>query len=115
MNDSHVGPTPTAPGFMGPGPKAGPTVFGPAKVIPTIPGPVAPLVNTRPVNTIDKPANEFSMNSAIKAHGHLTEAEKRGVEIIPKLLSSYFRIIRRKVEDTVPKACVAFLIKAAKD
>jgi len=99
---------------MAPGPKA-PMVFGPVKVNPVIAGPVAPVPVARPNVPADKPINDFSMNQAIKAHGHLTEAEKRGVDIISKLLSSYFRIIRKKVEDTVPKACVAFLVKAAKD
>jgi hypothetical protein len=38
-----------------------------------------------------------------------------GIEIIPRLMQSYFKIIRRKIEDTVPKACVAFLVKASKE
>lgn len=38
-----------------------------------------------------------------------------GVELIPRLMQSYYRIIRRKIEDTVPKACVAFMVKASKD
>lgn len=38
-----------------------------------------------------------------------------GVDLIPRLMQSYYRVIRKKVEDTVPKACVAFLVKASKE
>lgn len=103
ITESRPMPTPAAPGFIAPGSKVVPTVFGPGKINPVVPAPAA--ANPQPVEK-----NEFSVNTAIKAQGHLTEAEKRGVEIIPKLLQSYFRIIRRKIEDTVPKACVAFLV-----
>lgn len=41
--------------------------------------------------------------------------ERLGLDIIPRLLSAYFKIIRKKIEDTVPKAIVAFLINASKD
>lgn len=51
----------------------------------------------------------------IKPQGQLTESEKLGVDLIPRLMQSYYRIIRKKVEDTVPKACVAFLVKASKE
>jgi len=30
-------------------------------------------------------------------------------------MSAYYRVIRKKVEDTVPKACIAFLVKASKE
>ena len=45
----------------------------------------------------------------------MTEAEKLGVELIPRLMQAYFIIIRKKVEDTVPKAIVAFFVKASKE
>ena len=56
-----------------------------------------------------------SVPEQIRAAGPLTEAEKLGVDLIPRLMQSYFKIIRKKVEDTVPKACVAFLVKASKE
>jgi hypothetical protein len=41
--------------------------------------------------------------------------ERLGLDIIPRFLSAYYKIIRKKIEDTVPKAIVAFLINASKD
>lgn len=38
-----------------------------------------------------------------------------GVDLIPRLMQSYYRVIRKKIEDTVPKAIVAFLVKASKE
>lgn len=38
-----------------------------------------------------------------------------GVDLIPRLMQSYYRVIRKKIEDMVPKAIVAFLVKASKE
>ena len=45
----------------------------------------------------------------------MSEAEKMGIELIPRLTQAYYRIVRTKVEDSVPKACVAFLVKASRE
>ena len=51
----------------------------------------------------------------ISATGPLTKAEELGIDLIPRLMASYYRIILTKVKDTVPKAIVAFLVTASKE
>lgn len=72
-------------------------------------GPQAPPVNQ------GRPQNPGAVPESIKAQGPLSEAEKMGVDLIPRLMQSYYRVIRKKIEDTVPKAIVAFLVKASKE
>lgn len=61
------------------------------------------------------PGPAGAVPGSIKAQGPLSEAEKMGVDLIPRLMQSYYRVIRKKIEDMVPKAIVAFLVKASKE
>ncbi|CAK8685580.1 unnamed protein product [Clavelina lepadiformis] len=45
----------------------------------------------------------------------LTAREKRDVEVIRRLISSYFLIVRKNIQDSVPKAAMHFLVNFVKD
>lgn len=59
------------------------------------------------------PAFKDGVPERLVAEGPLSEAEKLGVDLIPRLMTAYYRVIRKKIEDSVPKACIAFLVKAS--
>jgi dynamin 1-like protein len=52
---------------------------------------------------------------SIKAGGPASEKEKFEIELIHNLLSSYFNIVRKNVQDAVPKAIMHFLVNASKE
>lgn len=45
----------------------------------------------------------------------LSEKEKRDCDVIERLIKSYFYIIRKSIQDTVPKAIMHFLVNYVKD
>ena len=45
----------------------------------------------------------------------LTAREQRDCEIIERLIKSYFLIVRKNIQDSVPKAIMHFLVNDAKD
>ena len=45
----------------------------------------------------------------------LTSREKRDCEVIERLIKSYFLIVRKNIQDTVPKAIMHFLVNFVKD
>lgn len=45
----------------------------------------------------------------------LTEEEQQELEILRKLIESYFDIVRKRVQDMVPKAIITFLVKRSKE
>lgn len=106
----NIGPNRGPGGPGGPGPNQQPPHGAPGG-----PGPQG-APNVPPVNAGRDPRqNPGSVPDSIKAQGPLSEAEKMGVDLIPRLMQSYYRVIRKKIEDTVPKAIVAFLVKASKE
>lgn len=98
------GPRQGPPGPPGPGGPGGPG--GPQGGPPGQGGPQGPG---------DPRRYQESVPDVLKAQGPLSEAERLGCEIIPRLMSAYYRVIRKKIEDSVPKACIAFLVKASKE
>jgi len=45
----------------------------------------------------------------------LSEREQRDCEVIERLIKSYFYIVRKSIQDTVPKAIMHFLVNFVKD
>eukprot|EP01130_Rhizamoeba_saxonica_P011024 TRINITY_DN4561_c1_g2_i1.p1 TRINITY_DN4561_c1_g2~~TRINITY_DN4561_c1_g2_i1.p1 ORF type:complete len:343 (+),score=74.18 TRINITY_DN4561_c1_g2_i1:48-1076(+) len=46
----------------------------------------------------------------IRFHGNLNEEEKYTMDVIQKLISSYFNIVRKNIEDAIPKAVMHLLV-----
>lgn len=45
----------------------------------------------------------------------MTEDQRQELEILKRLLDSYFNIVRKRVQDMVPKAIITFLVQKSKD
>merc|ERR1712020_36170 len=45
----------------------------------------------------------------------LSEREKRDCEVIERLIKSYFYIVRKSIQDSVPKAIMHFLVSYVKN
>lgn len=58
-----------------------------------------------------------SMNGKVRVSKSewMTEEERQELEILKKLLESYFDIVRKRVQDMVPKAIITFLVQKSKD
>lgn len=62
-------------------------------------------------------------NSDDQTQGHirvsnmdlLSDEEKQELEILRTLLESYFNIVRKRIQDMVPKAIITFLVQRSKD
>ncbi|KAI1305914.1 Dynamin-1-like protein [Halotydeus destructor] len=63
----------------------------------------------KPVNLLP----EVPYSSALTRK--LTPREQRDCEVIERLIKSYFLIIRKSIQDTVPKAIMHFLVNFVKD
>ncbi|XP_060516978.1 dynamin-1-like protein isoform X2 [Cylas formicarius] len=70
----------------------------------------------RSVLSPDKPVNllpQVPINS--NSFRKLSENEEHDCEIIERLIKSYFYIVRKSIQDTVPKAIMHFLVNFVKD
>lgn len=59
-----------------------------------------------------------NLTSAVDADSagyQLSEKEQRDCKIIEKLIKSYFFIVRKSIQDTVPKAIMHFLVNYVQD
>lgn len=64
------------------------------------------------------PADEMSGVSGhlrVSKPEWMTEEERQELEILRALLDSYFNIVRKRVQDMVPKAIITFLVQRSKD
>ncbi|XP_061394246.1 dynamin-1-like protein [Musca vetustissima] len=62
----------------------------------------------KPVNLLpDVPANQGSRR--------LTDKEQKDCDVIERLIKSYFYIVRKSIQDSVPKAVMHFLVNHVKD
>lgn len=62
----------------------------------------------KPVNLLP----DVPMNTASRK---LTDKEQRDCDVIERLIKSYFYIIRKSIQDSVPKAIMHFLVNFVKD
>ncbi|XP_053662033.1 dynamin-1-like protein isoform X1 [Anopheles marshallii] len=66
------------------------------------------LSPTKPVNLLpDVPMNHSSRK--------LTDKEQKDCDVIERLIKSYFYIVRKSIQDSVPKAIMHFLVNFVKD
>uniref|UniRef100_A0AAG5D9L1 dynamin GTPase n=1 Tax=Anopheles atroparvus TaxID=41427 RepID=A0AAG5D9L1_ANOAO len=66
------------------------------------------LSPTKPVNLLpDVPINHSSRK--------LTDKEQKDCDVIERLIKSYFYIVRKSIQDSVPKAIMHFLVNFVKD
>jgi len=69
-------------------------------------------------NSKAKPKKKTSLDSVpmtIKAEGVLSEREVVETELIKSLMESYFNIVRKNTQDTIPKSIMHFLVASSKD
>lgn len=66
-----------------------------------------PLSPVKPVNLLPEVPTSTSRK--------LTPKEQRDCEVIERLIRSYFLIVRKSIQDTVPKAIMHFLVNYVKD
>ena len=71
---------------------------------PTANGPATP---GKPVNLLPEVPSQPGRK--------LSEREQRDCEVIERLIKSYFYIVRKSIQDTVPKAIMHFLVNYVKD
>eukprot|EP00088_Acartia_fossae_P032522 TRINITY_DN33296_c0_g1_i10.p1 TRINITY_DN33296_c0_g1~~TRINITY_DN33296_c0_g1_i10.p1 ORF type:complete len:760 (-),score=185.56 TRINITY_DN33296_c0_g1_i10:935-3214(-) len=71
------------------------------------PGPQNVISPVKPVNLLP----EIPIQSGRK----LNEREQRDCEVIERLIKSYFYIVRKSIQDSVPKAVMHFLVNFVKD
>lgn len=62
-----------------------------------------------------KPVNFLPSIPATSSSRTLSEKEKRDCDVIERLIKSYFYIVRKSIQDTVPKAIMHFLVNFVKD
>ena len=85
--------------------------------LPDTATPVKALASGHPVSQSPmKPVNllpEVPMSTSLSRK--LSPREQRDCEVIERLIKSYFLIIRKSIQDTVPKAIMHFLVNFVKD
>lgn len=73
-------------------------------------------IDPRTVLSPDKPVNllpQVPLDG--RTHRNLSPNEEHDCEIIERLIRSYFYIVRKSIQDTVPKAVMHFLVNYVKD
>ncbi|XP_037539560.1 dynamin-1-like protein isoform X1 [Nematolebias whitei] len=75
------------------------------KVVPQPPPPASPQ-RGHAVNLLDVP---------VPVSRKLSAREQRDCEVIERLIKSYFLIVRKNIQDSVPKAVMHFLVNHVKD
>ncbi|XP_076245573.1 dynamin related protein 1 isoform X2 [Calliopsis andreniformis] len=73
-----------------------------------------PIIEVQKASPQQKPVNllpEVPMQTSRK----LSEREQRDCDVIERLIKSYFYIVRKSIQDSVPKAVMHFLVNYVKD
>lgn len=79
--------------------------------------PVSPQMNGAPENkmlTPQKPVNLLP-EVPIQTSRKLSEREQHDCDVIERLIKSYFYIVRKSIQDSVPKAVMHFLVNYVQD
>ncbi|KAI4466153.1 dynamin [Holotrichia oblita] len=76
---------------------------------------VSPEFDTKSVLSPVKPVNLLPQVPNTSNFRKLSENEEHDCEIIERLIKSYFYIVRKSIQDTVPKAVMHFLVNYVKD
>lgn len=92
--------------MIGAGDPAMPDTSTPVKSVPSSMITQSPM---KPVNLLP----EVPMTTSLSRK--LSPREQRDCEVIERLIKSYFLIIRKSIQDTVPKAIMHFLVNFVKD
>lgn len=74
-----------------------------------------PTHNPQNVLSPQKPVNFLPSIPSTTSSRSLSEKEKRDCDVIERLIKSYFYIVRKSIQDTVPKAIMHFLVNFVKD
>ncbi|KAK9692630.1 Dynamin central region [Popillia japonica] len=78
-------------------------------------GDATPEIDTKSVLSPVKPVNLLPQVPNTSNFRKLSENEEHDCEIIERLIKSYFYIVRKSIQDTVPKAVMHFLVNYVKD
>jgi len=73
-------------------------------------------ISTHTLHSPVKPVNLLPEVPEMRSSGrNLSEREKRDCEVIERLIKSYFYIVRKSIQDSVPKAIMHFLVNFVKN
>jgi len=76
--------------------------------------PQQPKPTNEHVETFQGGFGQYIVPTVIKPVGALTNKESFETDLITKLLESYFAIVRKNIQDTIPKAIMHFLVTKSK-
>ncbi|KAG6448744.1 hypothetical protein O3G_MSEX005677 [Manduca sexta] len=79
--------------------------------------PVTPQMNGVPENKVLTPQKPVNLLPEVpsQASRKLSDREQHDCDVIEKLIKSYFYIVRKSIQDSVPKAVMHFLVNYVKD
>ncbi|XP_072942245.1 dynamin-1-like protein isoform X8 [Epargyreus clarus] len=79
--------------------------------------PVTPQVNGSPENKVLTPQKPVNLLPEVPSHTSrkLSDREQHDCDVIERLIKSYFYIVRKSIQDSVPKAVMHFLVNYVKD
>ncbi len=75
----------------------------------------SPQLTPQHVQSPQKPINLLPEIPTNQTSRKLTDKEKRDCEVIERLIKSYFYIVRKAIQDSVPKAVMHFLVNHVRD
>lgn len=75
----------------------------------------SPQLTPQHVQSPQKPINLLPEIPNNQTSRKLTDKEKRDCEVIERLIKSYFYIVRKSIQDSVPKAVMHFLVNHVRD
>ncbi|XKL65079.1 hypothetical protein PGB90_005165 [Kerria lacca] len=75
----------------------------------------SPQLTPQHVQSPQKPINLLPEIPTNQTSRKLTDKEKRDCEVIERLIKSYFYIVRKAIQDSVPKAVMHFLVNYVRD
>ncbi|KAL4714406.1 hypothetical protein ACJJTC_017701 [Scirpophaga incertulas] len=79
--------------------------------------PTTPQMNGSPENKALTPQKPVNLLPEVPSHTSrkLSEREQHDCDVIERLIKSYFYIVRKSIQDSVPKAVMHFLVNYVKD